>query len=311
VNTGPLARLCGIDRQADFSAGRRPHTEREEAELLLSTSPDFEAEPWLAALATARWFGPASLIDPHPLYQWPQMEAVTLATRGLVPPTPEIALDAPFAPSLLLRRRSAQRFDPRHTLSLDAFVRILAATRPEGPSDLHLLLFIHRVADRAPGVYLLPRHAEGAALVSYLNHLTLPVLAVPGVGPLLQVVAADPKKLQVTARSLHCHQDLASTGSFSLGMVSRFAAPLADTPARYRTLFREAGNVGQSLYLAAEREGVAGCGIGCFFDDSVHRLLNLPDESFQTLYHFAVGLPVADPRIETLPPYTHLAHLSQ
>ena len=60
------------------------------------------------------------------------------------------------------------------------------------------------------------------------------------------------------------------------------------------------------LYLEAEAAGVRGTGIGCYFDDSVHEILGLTDETFQSLYHFTVGTPLEDSRLQTLPAYAHL-----
>ena len=60
------------------------------------------------------------------------------------------------------------------------------------------------------------------------------------------------------------------------------------------------------LYLEAEAAGVRGTGIGCYFDDAVHKLLGLDGDRFQSLYHFTVGSPVEDPRLMTLPAYFHL-----
>ncbi|MCK7581941.1 MAG: hypothetical protein MZV65_44195 [Chromatiales bacterium] len=62
--------------------------------------------------------------------------------------------------------------------------------------------------------------------------------------------------------------------------------------------------IGQALYLEAEAAGVRGTGIGCFFDDEMHRLLGLRDRTWQSLYHFTVGGAVDDPRLTTLPPYS-------
>jgi hypothetical protein len=60
------------------------------------------------------------------------------------------------------------------------------------------------------------------------------------------------------------------------------------------------------LYLEAEAAGVRGTGIGCFFDDAVHELLGLSGLRYQSLYHFTVGAPLSDGRLQTLPPYGHL-----
>ena len=80
----------------------------------------------------------------------------------------------------------------------------------------------------------------------------------------------------------------------------------------YRRLFWEAGVLGQALYLEAEAIGIRATGIGCYFDDLFHRLLGTGAAAtqgareFQDLYHFTVGGPVEDRRIQTLPPYAHL-----
>jgi hypothetical protein len=61
--------------------------------------------------------------------------------------------------------------------------------------------------------------------------------------------------------------------------------------------------IGQVLYLEAEAAGARGTGIGCFYDDGVHELLALSDDRWQSLYHFAMGVPVEDTRLTTEPGY--------
>jgi len=77
-------------------------------------------------------------------------------------------------------------------------------------------------------------------------------------------------------------------------------------PCRYRHLFWETGMIGQILYLEAEAQGVRATGIGCFFDDPVHELMGLPDDTFRSLYHFTVGGPREDARLATRAAYHHL-----
>src|SRR5574343_917021 len=108
--------------------------------------------------------------------------------------------------------------------------------------------------------------------------------------------------MQRLARALSCHQDIASTSAFSLGMLADFSTVAEDGYA-YRRLLREAGQVGQALYLEAEAAGVRGTGIGCFFDDPVHHGFGIGDTRWQSVYHFTVGTPILDTRIETSPPY--------
>jgi SagB-type dehydrogenase family enzyme len=66
----------------------------------------------------------------------------------------------------------------------------------------------------------------------------------------------------------------------------------------YRYVHFEAGAIGQRMYLAAEALGLRATGIGAFFDERVNRYLNLSPEQGQVVYHFAIGYPVSDPRLE-------------
>ena len=54
------------------------------------------------------------------------------------------------------------------------------------------------------------------------------------------------------------------------------------------------------MYLAAEALSLRATGIGAFFDEEVQRYLDLNSEQGQVVYHFAVGHPVPDPRLEAL-----------
>ena len=71
----------------------------------------------------------------------------------------------------------------------------------------------------------------------------------------------------------------------------------------YRNLFWEAGMVGQVLYLEAEEAGMRSTGIGCYFDDPVHEVFGIASREWQSFYHFAVGGPLEDTRLTTLPGY--------
>jgi hypothetical protein len=108
------------------------------------------------------------------------------------------------------------------------------------------------------------------------------------------------------ARQISCHQEIASDGCFSLGMVADFESSLQHFGAWfYPRLFWESGVIGQVLYLAAEVAGVRGTGIGCYFDDPMHSLLGLDLKTlrYQSLYHFTIGGPVEDMRLTTLAAY--------
>jgi hypothetical protein len=75
------------------------------------------------------------------------------------------------------------------------------------------------------------------------------------------------------AERISCDQQIAGGGTFSLGMLGRWGD--WDHSRRYKELLWESGAIGQGLYLLAEAHGLQGTGIGCFYDDAVHRLLGL------------------------------------
>jgi hypothetical protein len=117
------------------------------------------------------------------------------------------------------------------------------------------------------------------------------------------------------ARVASCGQRIAADGAFAVAMVGAFSPLLEHRPDLYRRLHWEAGMVGQVLYLEAEARGLAGCGMGCFTDDIIHRdwlhwgsngAVPNGDFTFQDLYHFAVGKRVEDPRLRTLDAYQGL-----
>jgi hypothetical protein len=260
----------------------------------------------------------ASAIDPFPMFQWLVIDEVAVATRrpdghGAEPlplgsRTPAGPGAGRPAAEVILQRRSAQRFDPAWVMPRADFDALLAATRPAGcapwsalarPPALNLILYVHRVEGLAPGLYLLERVGRSFQGLREACARKHPVAAVdPGLG-LSCVQTADPVQLRRVSRSLHCHQDIAATACFAVGMVAELDLILERDPAAYRDLHGEAGVLGQVLYLEAEARGYQGTGIGCYFDEPVREAMGLEEAGFRTLYHFTVGRAVADPRIET------------
>lgn len=329
LGSATLARLAGVDRLAEFPAGKRAETEVEEAEILLAVGLDGHAPAPLAAAElraraeAAQWHGSASPIDRQPMYGWPVLAEVAAASRrpdGEVPAAAALPAPRPRAPgealpavqALIDGRRSAQRFDHRHSMSLAQFAALLARLQPaaDAPWDVcaaapraALLLFVNRVDGLVPGLYLLPRSEAQLAALRPLLAGRFRLGPIPGVDSLLQLTAVEPPALARIARALHCHQELASTACFAVGMLCEFDAALAQGPYAYRALYRECGLLGQVLYLEAEVHGLRGTGIGCFFDDPVHELLGLSGSAWQSLYHFTVGRALDDARIESAPAY--------
>jgi len=229
--------------------------------------------------------------------------------RDALPPSPA----ATTAAAIIRQRRSAQAFDPDGQLDRNTFLAILDRTIPRrncppfdaaiGPTRISLVLYIHQVQDIPPGCYAFIRHPDH---LSDLRAAISPSFAWTPVTPDVPLYLLRPGDVRAEAIDLSCRQEIAGFSTFSLGMLARFESEVRHTPWIYRHLFWEAGMIGQILYLEAEARGVRGTGIGCYFDDAVHAQLGLQDRSWQSLYHFTVGFPVEDPRLQTLPPYFHL-----
>ena len=317
-----LAQWLGLDRDADF--GR---AEREEAELLLeiSVTPNHDATPpfWPWPDAQTSWHGQANILDAHPMYRWPVIDEVTLASRKPVtqpsiyhPTASSIAAAGDMhAAALIRQRRSAQRFDLRFTQDADSFYRMLTALLPDlsapwdvwpEPARVHPVLFVHRINGLAPGIYALPRSETAQTQMQAAMRADFVWHKPDGCPTQLPLYLLAEANLGKALRAISCHQAIAADSTFTLAMLAEFDAPLHHAPWRYRQLYWEAGLLGQVLYLQAEAAGLRGTGIGCYFDDTCHELLGLQDTAFQSMYHFTVGYPLTDERIANLPPYPQI-----
>jgi hypothetical protein len=191
------------------------------------------------------------------------------------------------------------------------FFRMLAAVLPataafelwRWPPKIHLFIFVHRVEGLAPGLYALPRSHDALEQLQAATLADFDWQKAAEAIPLYHLYSGECRQI---AKTVSCHQSIASDSAFSLGMVAEFSETIETAPWLYRRLFWECGLIGQVLYLEAEAAGIRGTGIGCYFDDSVHELLGFKDDKFQSLYHFTVGKPLEDKRLETLPAYGHL-----
>jgi hypothetical protein len=262
-----------------------------------------------------QWAGKPGLLDARPLYQWPVIEEVAHATRGALPVvsvqpvTMTSRADDIGAAQVILKRRSAQAFDGESVMPRSVFTQILASLLPGGSpvwnlwpysARVHPVLLVHRVEGIAPGLYVLPRTAPAKNLLKTAFREAFAWQPADAELPLFQLVAAKAGK---TARTLSCHQDIASNCAVTFMMVAEFAAPIAADPAAYRHLHWEAGMLGHVITLEAEAAGWRGTGIGCFFDDADHEVLGLQGDQFQVIYHYAIGMAMDDARISTLPAY--------
>ena len=228
--------------------------------------------------------------------------------------------EGPSAAQIIRQRRSALAFDGTTAISQRTFFKMLTRVMPgverevrarAMPWDvlpwrpaIHLAIFVHRVEGLVRGLHLLARDPAQVESLRGAMHphfdWTSPAGCPDGL-PFFLLQKGDARALAV---ELSCGQDIAGAGAFSLAMVAEFDRSLGrHGPWFYRGLFWETGVIGQVLYLEAEAAGVRATGIGCFFDDPVHQVLGLANSSFQSLYHFTVGVPVVDSRLITLPPY--------
>ncbi len=323
MSDSEIGACLGLDRNDEFM-----ENEREYADCVIRICTTHkEPAPFIAkqlsqSLQNAQWFGHAERLSQHHFYQWKLIDEVTAHSRK--PPTvserwqaPQFPLPSPeqnlSASTLIRQRRSAQQFNGKaDDLPLPDFHRMLLALLPNAkppftawnwPPQVHMVLFVHRVAGLEPGLYVLLRDAKD---LPELKQAFSTEFVWQKAFELCDLYLLTPGNVRQAAKTLSCHQPIASDSFFSLGMLTRFAENIEAEPWRYRRLFWECGLLGQILYLEAEAGGVRGTGIGCFFDDAVHGVLGLQYNQWQSLYHFTVGEALEDKRLETLPPYGHL-----
>lgn len=325
-----VKQLLGLDRIADFD-----NVEKEHPDVLLAISAkSFDADvtqtinELLKCNAAGSWQGRANLLDPRPMYDWPVIDEITqLASKDeahentpwhddKLPTLISTDSSAISASEVIRQRRSAQAFDGEAGMSLSVFYAMLDKLLPRkhtAPWDcsvqqprIHPVLFIHNVQGLPRGVYALPRYADALSMLQANMRAEFKWQkpeTCPEHIPLYLLVAAN---CQNAARTIACHQDIASDSAFSLAMLAEYDHVLEKGDYLYRQLYWEAGMLGQVLYLEAEANGLRGTGIGCFFDDSLHDTLGITSASLQDVYHFTVGIPVVDERLVSLPPYGHL-----
>jgi nitroreductase len=338
-----IAMACGLDRADEFPPGE---PETPESIVWIGHGEPPSASEVLSMLATSSWNGIANRLSPQhrDWPDVPQILAATIAPAladdealpdstarpaagmsnaiGIHPGTnvpPGRSQPAARPASRLIRqRRSAQAFDGFTAMSASHFFDALDALLPRPgarpwsiwpePPAVHPILFVHRVEGVAPGIYALPRSEPALeTLRAAMGGDGAPwlwerVAAAPLGLPLYLLAPLDVRTFAATSS---CHQDIASDSAFMVAMLARFDDVQAH-PWRYRRRFQEAGLIGQALYLEAEAIGLQGTGIGCYFDDVVHRVLHLDTTRFQDLYHFTVGRALVDQRLDTESGYGQL-----
>ncbi|KAL0425838.1 UNVERIFIED_CONTAM: hypothetical protein Sradi_1118600 [Sesamum radiatum] len=187
------------------------------------------------------------------------------------------------------KRRSAVDMDSFTTMARETFYQMLLHCMPSGcgengqkqrtqlalpfralpwDSEVHAVLFVHRVVGLPNGLYFLVRNEDSFGELRTATRSEFKWVKPDGCPddlPLYELARGDYREL---SKRLSCHQDIASDGCFSLGMVAHLEPSLQERGAwMYPRLFWETGVLGQVLYLEAHAIGVSATGIGCFFDD--------------------------------------------
>jgi len=313
--------LLGLDRTADFKALEQESPDMVCRIITHKHITPLNSDALLASAQSGAWFGKADSLRAYHLYKWPVIDEVEHAahkprTEEPIWQAPQSALPASAciqsAATVIRARRSAQQFDGKMPpLPLPDFYRMLAAVLPgtaafapwQSPPKIHLFIFVHRVDGLTPGLYALLRDNDALEKCQAATLAMFDWQKRAGSLPFYHLYSGDLKQL---AKTLSCHQPIASDSAFSLAMVAEFSDTVTSAPWLYRRLFWECGLIGQVLYLEAEAAGIRGTGIGCYFDDSVHEILGINDDTLQSLYHFTVGKALEDKRLQTLPAYGHL-----
>ncbi len=297
------ARAIGCDHFAvgsfvDDNLARMVHLNNDEWPMLIVTLHGESIPVREADIGKTVWFGGQANQLSKETIAHPLIDSIHFVTKqsssgscgtSFVESAPtgsgEIKLPSPasstrsFGEVTRMRRSALDFLGGKRSMSLAELSAILAVTAQPLSADfagtrfIQLYLYAHRVDGLQSGVYKFwPERAE-----------------------LEQVTSGDQR---VAAAGLSLGQNLAGNACVTFSMIGdldRAARTYGDRGYRYVHL--EAGAIGHRLYLAAEALGLGATGIGAFYDDGVHRYLNLVPSEGQVVYHFAIGYPVPDPRV--------------
>ncbi|MGP0074168.1 MAG: SagB/ThcOx family dehydrogenase, partial [Bryobacteraceae bacterium] len=239
------------------------------------------------------WYGGTANQLSHEITAYPRIDAIHAATKlghdgrpaeaapagsgEIKLPTPAISSRA-FGEVARTRRSALDFVGGSQSISQAQLSAILADAVQPLHADfgaecfVQLYLYAHRVGGLEPGLYRFwPETAD------------------------LELLKRGDQR--VAAAGLSLGQDLAGNACVAFSMIAGIDRAVRAYGNRgYRYVHFEAGAIGQRLYLAAEALGLGATGIGAFFDDEVHRYLDIKPEQGQVIYHFAIGYPIPDPR---------------
>jgi SagB-type dehydrogenase family enzyme len=214
----------------------------------------------------------ASTVLPEPAGPLPRAFPANSTVAGGNAQLPGPSRDAPLG-LIVRRRRSALDFEARTSpMGREELEQLLDfATRDwradwrgnfggekpqseNGADFVALYLYVHRVRDCEPGVYLWDRANR-------------------------KIEPLHRGDVQRVAAFLSLEQPLAGNSCFTVSMIADLAGAARVFGNRgYRYVYFEAGAIGQRLYVGAESLGWNATGIGAFYDDDVHRYLGFLEE---------------------------------
>ncbi|MGH8679079.1 MAG: SagB family peptide dehydrogenase, partial [Burkholderiales bacterium] len=271
-----LAVVWPADQAAGLSTGTT-------TSLPLSLAPDA-----VRALTQQTWHGKANRLSRDDPVQWAILSQVEVASwkSGTEHRVVELNRGSPVgktpihssahepgmysgpsrAGQVIRQRRSALAFDGETSISAGTFFTMLARVMPRVDRDLgqrpmpwdvlpwgaaiHLALFVHRVDDLAPGLYMLVRDPAQVASIRAATHRNFAWASPPGGPEDLPMFLLEEGDARSLAAQVSCHQAIAGDSAFSLGMIADFESRLRQCGAWfYRRLFWETGVIGQVLYL--------------------------------------------------------------
>lgn len=328
-----VARLLGLDREANFEQAEDEHTVCIAA-VLAGTDPvamnTSITQSEIDAISKAEWKGQANLLSESHV-EWEIIDVAASATMkertamiDVQPPAASHSMLMPedyhslSAQKIIQQRRSCLSLDGTTSIPRDTFYSIMSRIVPSFsrvPFDalirsemktprIHFGIFVHRVNGLVPGLYFLVRDPSAQDRLKAAMNPNFAWELPPECPESLGLYLLESGDFRGRATGVACGQEIGGDGVFSLGMIAEMEEPVRKIGAwMYRRLFWESGLIGQILYLEAEAAGIRGTGIGCYFDDPMHELLGLKDRRFQDLYHFTMGGPVEDQRLTTEAPY--------
>jgi len=175
-------------------------------------------------------------------------------------------------------------------------------------------LFVHRIEGLERGLYLLCR-GRGCDELRPAVDPKMQFLweNVPGAPLDVPIVLLRRGDVREEARLGSCVQDIASDSAFAVAFLAEHLPAMKLHGAWwYRRVHWEACALGGALYLAAGAAGVSAgalqsTGIGCFFAPWVQALLKVDAPAWADVYHFTMGWPDEDRRVDVRkPPYHHV-----